>query len=333
MYRSIDESVDESMDEEHQKHNLDSELISHAIDPNLPAIPLHIDHMDHIDPLNPMACNTMAPLSPPNSSSIDKHTPNMSIGETSSYPTQVTPLTSLFSLEIGDGWKNQASSQPPMWDYPLDREWETLLTGDDFDLEAVNLSLLYATSDYVPVEAISGMNMTLPPPVQPASMNSDGAKQLASTVQKKWHTFSELASLGEMTPDVPREASLIDESYRKRLAERLQQRVQHGILPSTPFLVCLVSFLCVYILRACLHNAYAHLHQKDLCIQAYFSKFHPLFPVVHMPTFRPGTQNSVLLLSICSAGSLFVGSSRAISHSISMFERLNKAILSSVRAP
>ncbi|OKO90300.1 Transcriptional regulator ADR1 [Penicillium subrubescens] len=286
MYRAIDESMDESMDEEHQEYNVNPELISQAIGSEIPAVPLHLDH------LNPMAGNMMAPVSPPNSSSIDKHTPNMSIGETSTYPTQVTPLTSLFSLETGDAWRNQASPQNPMWDYLLDREWETLLTGEDFDLDAVNTSLLYATSDYVPVDTIPGMDITrLLPSVQTASMNSDSAKQHADTVQKKWHTYSELASSGQMTPDVPREASFIDEAYRKRLADRLQQR--------------------------------------DLCIQAYFSKFHPLFPVVHMPTFRPGTQNAVLLLSVCSAGSLFVASSRAISHGISMFERLNKAILAS----
>lgn len=232
MYRSIDESIDESMDEDHQKHNLDPELISHAIGSDIPAVSLHLDH------LNPMAGNMMAPVSPPNSSSIDKHTPNMSFSETASYPTQVTPLTSLFSLETGDAWRNQASPQHPIWDYPLDREWEALLTGEDFDLDAVNLSLLYATSDYVPMDAIPGMDITRPPPpVQPASIDSDGAKRHSNTVQKKWHTFSELASSGQMTPDVPQEASLIDESYRKRLAERLQQRVQNGILPSTPFLV------------------------------------------------------------------------------------------------
>ncbi|KAJ5379755.1 uncharacterized protein N7496_002183 [Penicillium cataractarum] len=240
MYRSIDESIDESMEDEHQKQNLDPELISHTIGADVPAVPVNLEHMNHLDHLNPMAGNTVAPVSPPNSSSIDKHTPNMSIGETSTYPTQVTPLTSLFSLETGDAWRNQASPQPPIWDYQLDREWETLLTGEDFDLDAVNLSLLYATSDYVPVDAIPGMDVTRPPPpAEPASIssiNSDTAKRHANAVQKQWHTFSELASSGQMTPDVPREASLIDESYRKRLAERLQQRVQHGILPSTPFL-------------------------------------------------------------------------------------------------
>lgn len=240
------------MDEEHERPSPNSELVSQAIDPRLPSVPLHLDHMnnlDHLNHLNPMTGNMMAPVSPPNSSSVDKHTPNMSIGE-STHPTQITPLTSLFSLETGDAWRDQASPQPPIWDYPLDREWETLLTGEDFDLEAVNLSLLYATSDYVPVEAISGMEMTPPLPVQP-SVNSEGAKQHANTVQKKWHTFSELASSGEMTPDLPREASLIDEMYRKRLAERLQQRVQHGILPSTPFLVCSALFIGLDINSVC----------------------------------------------------------------------------------
>lgn len=124
-----------------------------------------------------------------------------------------------------------------MWDLQFDRELETLLTGEDFDLDAVNMSLLYATSDYVPVDAIPGMNVTrLPPPVDLVS-SSDNIQRHVEAVQRKWHTFSELIPSGQMTPDVPREASLIDESYRKRLAERLQQRVQHGILPSTPFLV------------------------------------------------------------------------------------------------
>lgn len=39
----------------------------------------------------------------------------------------------------------------------------------------------------------------------------------------------------------------------------------------------------------------------------------------------------MLLLSMCSIGSLFLGSPRAVAHGISIFERLNKAILASVR--
>ncbi|KAJ5083006.1 hypothetical protein N7532_012049 [Penicillium argentinense] len=243
-----------------------------------------------------------APASPPNSTSIDKQTPNLSIGDPNTYPSQVTPLTSFFSVEAGDIWRSQVSPPPPLWDSRLEREWETLLAGDDFDLDAVNMSLLCATSDYVPTaENLSGLG-TMEPTSQPLPIDEQ-TKRHANTVQKKWHTFSAISLSSQMTPDIPHESNFIDESYRKRLAEGLQARQQHGILPSTPFL--------------------------DLCIQAYFSKFHPLFPVVHMPSFRPGTQNSILLLSICSVGSLIVGSPRAINHGVSMFERLNKAILAS----
>ncbi|KAJ5135977.1 hypothetical protein N7448_004531 [Penicillium atrosanguineum] len=260
----------------------------------IPEVPLGLD-------AGSLADNIMAPMSPPKS--IDKLTPSLSIGDNNTYPAQLTPLPSLFSLETSDAWKNQPSPPPAVWDYRPDRDWETLLTGDDFDLNAVNLSLLYATADYVPTFDTLPDSEVARPTSQPASRTeNEHAKGRALTVQKKWHTFSEATPSGQMTPDQSQEG-LIDESYRKRLTERLQQRVQHGILPSTPFL--------------------------DLSIQAYFSKFHPLFPVVHMPTFRPSTQNSVLLLSICSIGSLFVGSPRAINHGISMFERLNKAILAS----
>lgn len=62
----------------------------------------------------------------------------------------------------------------------------------------------------------------------------------------------------------------------------------------------------------------------------YFTGFDPVFPIVHAPTFRPSAKSSLLLLSICSIGSLFVGSSHAASQGMKIFETLNKAILSSV---
>ena len=63
---------------------------------------------------------------------------------------------------------------------------------------------------------------------------------------------------------------------------------------------------------------------------AYFANIQPIMPIVHMPMFRPSTQNGLLLLSICSIGSLFLGSPKATAHGINMYERLNKAILSRV---
>ncbi|KAL6365720.1 hypothetical protein LRP88_01721 [Fusarium phalaenopsidis] len=68
---------------------------------------------------------------------------------------------------------------------------------------------------------------------------------------------------------------------------------------------------------------------ENLAIQAYFANFHPIFPIIHAPSFRPHSKNGLLLLSVCSVGSLYLGSSRAVSYGISIYERLHKALLSS----
>ena len=65
----------------------------------------------------------------------------------------------------------------------------------------------------------------------------------------------------------------------------------------------------------------------NLCVRSYFARFHPVFPVVHAPTFRPSKANSMVLLSICSVGSLFTGSAHAIRQGVQIFERLHKAVL------
>ena len=67
----------------------------------------------------------------------------------------------------------------------------------------------------------------------------------------------------------------------------------------------------------------------NLCLQMYFTHFHPIFPVVHAPTFRPRTYNKLLLISICSIGSLFIGSPEATAQGHQLYARLNKAILAS----
>lgn len=221
--------TDPSIDGSHAD-NLNTELISHgSMSSGIPNLPLGLD-------ANSIAANLMAPMSPPKS--IDKYTPSLSIGDSGTYPAQLTPLPSLLSLESSDAWRNQPSPSPALWDYRPDRDWETLLTGDDFDLDAVNLSLLCATADYAPtLGTIPDLEAVRPPSQSVSHIENEHAMERALTVRKKWHTFSGAASSGEMTPDQATEG-IIDESYRKRLAERLQQRVQHGILPSTPFLVC-----------------------------------------------------------------------------------------------
>ncbi|GAD97253.1 hypothetical protein ANI_1_1736134 [Paecilomyces variotii No. 5] len=173
-----------------------------------------------------------------------------------------------------------------------DLDWMSWLTGPDFDLDALNQSLIETTETQT-------MDLTRNP------------NEVQGPIQRRWHTFSEsVISSGQTTPgpgssdrDRGHRGMIVDESYRQRMAESLQQRVQPGILPSTGFL--------------------------DFCLQAYFKHFQSIFPLIHVPTFHPSKKNALLLLSICSIGSLFLGSSRAMAHGISMFERLQKSILAS----
>ncbi|KAN0120296.1 Fungal specific transcription factor domain containing protein [Hyaloscypha variabilis] len=95
----------------------------------------------------------------------------------------------------------------------------------------------------------------------------------------------------------------VDEAYRVKLSSKLHVRSSDESLPSTEFL--------------------------NLCIRMYFTRFNPIFPLLHGPTFQPSAKNSLLLLSICSVGSLFIGSADAIAQGTRIFERLNKAILAS----
>ncbi|KAF9891575.1 hypothetical protein FE257_003586 [Aspergillus nanangensis] len=181
---------------------------------------------------------------------------------------------------------------PVIIDHGLESDWISWLTGTDFDVDAMNQSLLESAA----------------PGISPTVAESCGSR---APIQRHWHTFCETITSSNPTPDGTSVGNLdsshlqafTDEAYRQKLAESLQQHVQPGTLPSTAFL--------------------------DLCIQAYFAQYHTIFPLVHMPTFQSSKKNPVLLLSICSIGTLFLASPGAIAHGISMFERLQKAILAS----
>ena len=62
----------------------------------------------------------------------------------------------------------------------------------------------------------------------------------------------------------------------------------------------------------------------------YFTRANPVLPILHAPTFRPTTENGGLLLSICSIGSLFLGTTKAAHYGAVLFERLLKAMMLSV---
>ncbi|KAJ9603785.1 hypothetical protein H2200_011971 [Cladophialophora chaetospira] len=93
----------------------------------------------------------------------------------------------------------------------------------------------------------------------------------------------------------------IDETYRDKLAVTLRPPIRDEPLPSIEFL--------------------------NLCIHLFFTRFNVVLPLIHSPTFRPQHSNSLLVLSICSAGCLAMGSETAANTGAMIFERVNKAIL------
>ena len=121
-------------------------------------------------------------------------------------------------------------------------------------------------------------------------------------LQRFWYTHLDLdhqAVSGSATP--VQRYNEVDDNYRLSLHRRLHVQSFDQNLPSADFL--------------------------NLCVKSYFRSFHRLFPVIHASTFRPSKTNSVLLLSICSIGSLLTGHPNATQRGIQLFERLHKAIL------
>lgn len=137
-----------------------------------------------------------------------------------------------------------------------------------------------------------------------STFSSTGLKPVPDT-KSLWFTArddgpEEVPQSGPPTPPVSQVE--VDDTYRQTLHQSLQIRSHHEqTLPSADFL--------------------------NLCVRSYFARFHPVFPVIHAPTFRPSKANSMVLLSICSVGSLFTGSVHAIRQGVQIFERLHKAVL------
>lgn len=102
----------------------------------------------------------------------------------------------------------------------------------------------------------------------------------------------------------PSEPELVDEDCRRELSKALTHPPpQEDLLPSSRFL--------------------------NLSIRRYLKCFHPILPIIHAATFQPSTENRLLVISIASVGSLFLGSTSAVKRGRRIFEGLNKVILMS----
>lgn len=126
----------------------------------------------------------------------------------------------------------------------LESGWISWLMGDGFDLDAVNSSLLQATTgDFLTIDPmLEDQLATGSFNIGPQAMDEGSALGGLATRQK-WHTHVEQTTSDAMSPDSSDDRNQIDETYRSELADRLQQRVQTGILPSTAFLVSSCPFI------------------------------------------------------------------------------------------
>ncbi|KAE8374198.1 hypothetical protein BDV26DRAFT_300374 [Aspergillus bertholletiae] len=196
-----------------------------------------------------------------------------------------------YDMNFNPSWAFPPATQVPLW-----------LADDQFDLGALNSAIMMSTVNGIPSYDGQGGHDQLPRNRnQPPENAMPSSKE--ELVSKQWFTNIAVSRTGYTTPDIASDRTHVDEEYRDSLAVKLQYQIPLLSLPSTDFL--------------------------NLCIQMYFTKFHSSFAIVHQPSFRPSARSALLLLSICSIGSLFVGSAHAASQGMRVFETLNKAILAS----
>ncbi|KAL2800159.1 hypothetical protein BJX66DRAFT_332305 [Aspergillus keveii] len=223
------------------------------------------------------------------------------------YPSERCPKQRAHLRPISESGPSMAGSHPSTdWVFNVIPETPAWLAQEDFDLDALNSAVMTCANQLLlPGDSLLPID-GLPDQQHAHTLARDAPMPIEDAVQKEWFTYTGASKSGYITPDVVGGEQIqpeVDETYRANLAVKLQHHLPVPPLPSTDFL--------------------------NMCIQTYFTQFHPLFPVIHAPTFRPSANSSLLLLSICSIGSLIVGLSHAKAQGVKIFETLNKAILSS----
>ncbi|KAN0099851.1 hypothetical protein V8E51_013626 [Hyaloscypha variabilis] len=208
----------------------------------------------------------------------------------------------------------------------LDEEFPpaSWLLADDFDIDALDNALTVAMADWVQTRPQDfdqpAPSMLILPPSPPSvalrSIESERNRQsIPATavgrqpndlVSKQWFTRLPPQSSHVQSragSEAPSEQFHVNERYWDKLSQTLVPRFIDPSIPPAEHL--------------------------NLYLQLYASKFHPMLPVIHLPTFRPNSRNSHLLLSMCSLGSLFIQYPTAAIQGRGIFERVNKVVLAS----
>lgn len=210
-------------------------------------------------------------------------------------PTVLPGLAPMTSGSSHQSPVTELLSQPSemgSWNVEFDSQFPPWLLDEDFDIGMLDTPIAATMAELAP-----GW-------LHVPRKTSNTGKPITS-LKHLWFTcmndpLPSLPASGAATPRTLPQGE-VDEEYRRSLHRRLLVRPSDQSLPSSDFL--------------------------NLCVRLYFARFSPVFPVVHAASFRPSATNSMLLLSICSVGSLFTGSVNATSQGVQIFERLNKAVL------
>lgn len=234
--------------------------------------------------------------------------------------TATSTLSSLSIPLISDETTGQALSDflPDAWDTPHLSNGASWSLPMDTDIRAIDSALITTISDW------AQLSYALPNQPQsthqshtavPFSLdyNNDAFPNVGDSneseelVCSKWYTRLKLDE-GKTFPsraesEGAEEQFRVNENYRDTLSRKLRPKY--------------------------LEDAKLSVEYLNLCLRLYFNRFHPILPLIHVPTFRSNSQNALLFLSMCSIGSLFIGSADAAAQGHRIFSRLNKAILAS----
>lgn len=223
--------------------------------------------------LEELPAATLHPMSPsassPSTSNIAtiRSPSNIAIGRVGTAPEPVgndinvsSALDFPMSLSQDPGCDFQVNESLNLSDIPsveLESGWISWLMGDNFDLDAVNSSLLQATTgDFLAVDQMPDENPRATDSFSDFPQATDaGLAPSGDAIRDKWHTHCGQATSGTISPNPANDRNQIDETYRHELAMRLEQRVQTGILPSTTFLVSFTP-LILYVRPPSLRKKY-----------------------------------------------------------------------------
>jgi hypothetical protein len=251
-------------------------------------------------------------------------TSNHSLGSSTSQSSDQSPaLVSFESNAVSQTWTAGHSLGLPNSDFDMDSScW---LLGHDFDLQALNSSIPASPQGLGVVQAASSNSCADKNAKVSLSCTNQGTPNtIYRSVQVRWHTRPSADVSSTIVVAGLEDQDEVDEPYRASLSNHLLPSISDNALPSADFLVR------ISLPRAFTRTMFELTHVQNLCIKLYFAKFHPMLPIIHASSFKPSSETALLVLSICSLGSLFVGSDRASVYGMTIFTKLNKAILASV---